>query len=335
MPPQSEKPLLTKSQLLETGVAAIRESGWNVLYISDSHPFQLQMYRGDQSFRLLIYIWNITHGGGTARPADEYRIQVTGVSQFQQLPDTKTLILGWWAEGGVFAGYDVRKHSAPLGFSPSLQIRRGALELAAQTGFAPSDKGNQEIAIAFRPDFFAQYVRDLETLHDFGQSSQDFAALQAVAQEPEVNTADLPMTNQERRVAVSSVSRKLRDAKFRKNVLTAYGYRCAFCGVQLDLTDAAHIVPVTHQSSVDETYNGLALCALHHRAYDQSLVTVWEDYAVRVSEVEEARLKAIERGAGAEAFREGLYPSILLPQVISDRPHAEFVKLGNAIRGWQ
>ena len=123
---------LTKEQLLETVVAAIRDSGWNVLYLSEGHPFQLQMYRGDQSFRLRIYIWNITHGGGSARPADEYRIQVTGVHQFEQQPGEKTIILGWWAEAGVFAGFDVRKHSAPLGFSPSLQIRRGALELAAR-----------------------------------------------------------------------------------------------------------------------------------------------------------------------------------------------------------
>ena len=334
MPPLSKK--LGKARLLDTVVAAIRDSGWNVLYLSEDHPFQLQMYRGDKSFRLLIYIWNITHGGGYARPADEYRIQITGVdqNQFQQMLGTKTLILGWWAESSVFAGFDVRKHSGPLGSSPSIQIRQGALELAAQTGFAPSDKENQEIAIAFRPDFFAQYVCDLETLHDFGQSFQDFAALEAVAQEPEVNTSDLPFTNQERRVVVSAVSRKLRDAKFRKNVLTAYGYRCAFCGVALNLTDAAHIVPVTHESSVDMTYNGLALCALHHRAFDQSLVTVWEDYAVRVSDAEEARLKAVTRGAGIEAFRQGLYPSILLPPVVSDRPHAEFVKLGNAIRGW-
>ena len=80
---------------------------------------------------------------------------MTGVSQFQQSTGTKTLILGWWTEGSVFAGFDVRKHSAPLGFSPSLQIRKHSLELAAESGFAPSDKGNQEIAIAFRPDFFA------------------------------------------------------------------------------------------------------------------------------------------------------------------------------------
>ena len=79
-------------------------------------------------------------------------------------------------------------------------------------------------------------------------------------------------------------------------MLIAYSYRCAFCGVQLNLTDAAHIVPVSHGADVDKTYNGLALCALHHRAYDQSLVTVWEDYTVRISETEEMRLRAIPRG---------------------------------------
>ncbi|OQA47499.1 MAG: hypothetical protein BWY52_00099 [Chloroflexi bacterium ADurb.Bin325] len=325
---------LTKLQLLETVIDAIRDSGWSVLFISDQHPFELQIYRDAESLRLRIYIWNITHGGGAARPADEYRIQITGVAQFEQTSGVKTLILGWWAAGGVFAGYDVRKHSGSLGFSPSLQIRRGALELAAQTGFAPSDKGNQEIAIAFRPDFFAQYVRDLETLHDFGQSTEDFAALEAVAQEPEVNAAELPVTTQARRVAVSTVSRKLRDARFRKKVLTAYGHRCAFCGMALNLTDAAHIVPVNHERSVDETFNGLALCALHHRAYDQGLVTVWDDYSVRVNEVEAARLVAAARGAGLGEFRQGLNSSILLPSVVADRPHQEYVILGNAVRGW-
>lgn len=203
------------------------------------------------------------------------------------------------------------------------------------TSFAFAEKWPE--AVAFHPDFFAQYVAEFETLHDFGQSSQDFAALEAVVQEPEVNTAELPLTNQARRVAVTSVSRKLRDAKFRKNVLTAYSYRCAVCGMALNLTDAAHIVPVPHQSSVEKPYNVfnvLALCALHHRAYDQSLVTVWDDYTVRVSEVEAAHLKAIARGDGIEAFWLGLYPSILLPPVISDRPSIEFVKLGNSIRGW-
>lgn len=332
MPPPSTK--LTKPQLLETVVAAIRESGWNVLYLSETHPFELQMIRDHESRRLRVYIWNITHGGGAARPADEYRIQVTGVAQFTQSPGVETLILGWWAEGRVFAGFDARKHTAPLGFSPSLQIRRGALELAARNGFAPSDKGNQEIAIAFRPDFFGQYARDLETLHDFGQSRQDFAALEAVAREPEVNTAELPLTNPARRVAVSAVSRKLRDAKFRANVLTAYSYRCAFCGVALNLTDAAHIVPVSHEQSVDRTYNGLALCALHHRAYDQSLATVWEDYTIRVNGAEAEKLVAANRGAGLENFRNGLFTSISLPAVIADRPSSEYVRVGNLIRGW-
>ncbi|MCX6030025.1 MAG: HNH endonuclease [Chloroflexi bacterium] len=328
-------PLLSKSELLDTIVSAIVDSGWNVLYLSGpEHPFQLQVYRQGESYRILVYIWNISHGGGAARPADEYRIQVTGTNHFQQQPGVKTLVLGWWQEIGVFAGFDVRKHSGVLGFSPSLQIRKPSLEQAAQTGFAPYDKGNQEIAIAFRPDFFGEYVRSLESLHDFGQSSQDLAALETVSQQPDVNTAELPVTSQARRTTVTSVSRKLRDAKFRKSVLAAYSYRCAFCGLQLNLTDAAHIVPVTHESSVDRTFNGLALCALHHRAFDQSLVTLWEDYSVRCSEEQVARLTASARHGGLQGFKEGLYQTIALPNIVSDRPHVDCIKLGNEIRGW-
>ena len=49
----------------------------------------------------------------------------------------------------------------------------------------------------------------------------------------------------------------MRDARFRKNVLVAYGYRCAISGIQLDLVDAAHIIPVEHERGTDELRNGI------------------------------------------------------------------------------
>ncbi|MEI2690954.1 MAG: hypothetical protein V9H69_15085 [Anaerolineae bacterium] len=152
---------LSKTELLEVVVDAVTESGWNVLYLAPStaHPFQLQLYRGDEGYRTRIYIWTLTHGGGSARPADEYRIQITGVDQIQLFPGERTLLLGWWEQEGVFAGFDARKHLGPLGRSPSIQIRRPCLEKAQTAGFSPCDKGNREIAIAFRPDFFVEYVR--------------------------------------------------------------------------------------------------------------------------------------------------------------------------------
>ncbi len=120
---------LSKPDLLHTITSAIAECGWHVLYMDDQHPFRLQVYSGDASIPVRIYIWNITHGGGRARPAHECRIQITGVSRFEPEPNGKTLILGWWDEAGVFAGFDFNKHRGMLGASPSLQIHKECLQL--------------------------------------------------------------------------------------------------------------------------------------------------------------------------------------------------------------
>src|SRR6266496_904566 len=274
-----------KYDLLEKIVSAVNDSGWNVAYLEDikQHPFYLQVYRDNESYRVKIYVWHLTHGGGKARPKDEYRIQITGVDQFEPLQGGKTLILGYWKEVDVFAGFDVRKHLGRLGSSPSIQIREDALRKAYINGFEPRDKGNKEVAIAFRPDFFVDYLQSLEPLHDFGQSTKDLSVLSEIAQNPEINVADIQIQNVARKTTVVSVSKKLRDVSFRKRVLTAYSFHCAVCGIQLKLVEAAHIIPVNHDNGTDETRNGLALCALHHKAYDQGLITVVEDYSVQIN----------------------------------------------------
>lgn len=327
--------ILRKRELLERVISALSASGWGVLYLGEPrHPFRLQVYREDESYRVIVYIWNVTHGGGMARPADELRIQVTGTNHFEQEAGTRTLVLGWWQEGGVFAGFDVRRHSGTLGFSPSLQIRRGCLEKAADSGFWPCNKGNQELAIAFRPDFIGQYIRSLEELHDFGESEQAYESLAAVAKEPTINADDLPISP-ERREVVAAVSRRLRDARFRERVLAAYSHRCAFCGLQLGLVDAAHIVPVSHPEGTDLTCNGLALCALHHRAFDGALVTIWNDYSVHTNMDRIASLVASNLHGGMDIFRLNLRSSAIVPEIVSDRPHLRYIDLGNEIRGWR
>ena len=327
---------LRKPELLRTIADAVIDSGWNISYLSglQSHPFHLQIYNNDEGYQLRVYIWTLTHGGGQARPADEYRIQITGVDRIEVTPGERTLVLGWWEPMNVFAGFDARRHSGHLGRSPSIQIRESCLREAYTSGFSPCDKGNQEIAIAFRPDFFVEYVENLETLHDFGRSPDAFAVLSSLPQEPVINDQAVQTLDSVRKTTVVSVSRKLRDNSFRQRVLTAYRHRCAVCGLQLKLVDAAHIVPVNYETSTDETSNGLALCALHHRAYDQALVAVDDTYSILVNEALVDEIKALKLAEGIDRFKRDLLPMILLPPATSDRPHVEYIKTANRIRGW-
>jgi len=326
-----------KYDLLDIIIQGFRDDGWNILYLEDpkNHPFRLKIYRGDESHNIRIYVWNLTHGGGAMRPADEYRIQITGVSQFEPEPNGKTLILGWWREGEVFAGFDYNKHIGALGFSPSIQIREQALRKAHIKGVAPWEKDNQEIAISFRPDFIGEYVRNLESLHSFGESEQDFEVLEELTENPdEVNDIEIAAVAVERQTAVVSVKKKIRDNSFKSRVLTSYTNKCAFCGVQLKLIDAAHIVPVQHDGT-DETSNGIALCALHHRAFDRNLVTFNAEYQILTNQSQFHKLTEIGLDGGAEKFVNDLRAVIHLPPTVSDRPHVDYINYANEVRGWR
>jgi putative restriction endonuclease len=84
------------------------------------------------------------------------------------------------------------------------------------------------------------------------------------------------------------VSRKFRDASFRRHVRSAYGNRCAMTGLQLingggrPEVQAAHIKPV-EVDGPDTIRNGLALTGTFHWLFDRGLVSIGEDYRILVS----------------------------------------------------
>src|SRR5581483_6342171 len=88
----------------------------------------------------------------------------------------------------------------------------------------------------------------------------------------------------ERRYVVREVKQRIHQAHFRGRVLPAYRDRCAICRLkELRLLDAAHIVGDAQPAGEPLVSNGLSLCSIHHRAFDQHLIGVSPDYEVRVS----------------------------------------------------
>jgi putative restriction endonuclease len=77
---------------------------------------------------------------------------------------------------------------------------------------------------------------------------------------------------------------RLDQARFRARVLPAYGDRCTVCRLkETRLLDACHITPFVHPVAGEAVSNGLSLCTIHHRAFDQHLVGISPDFEVRVS----------------------------------------------------
>ncbi len=65
---------------------------------------------------------------------------------------------------------------------------------------------------------------------------------------------------------------------FRAQVITAYGCQCAMCRLKYaSLLDAAHILRDGHPRGDPIVANGLALCKIHHAAFDQNLIGVRPD----------------------------------------------------------
>ena len=128
----------------------------------------------------------------------------------------------------------------------------------------------------------------------------------------------------ERRYAVREMRVRVHQARFRGRVIPAYRTQCAICRLkELRLLDAAHIVSdadVLGEPTVD---NGLSLCAIHHRAFDQNLVAVTPTYAVEVS----PRLLADEDGPMLEVLKGFDGAQIVVPQRRSHRPDPDRLSL--------
>jgi putative restriction endonuclease len=71
------------------------------------------------------------------------------------------------------------------------------------------------------------------------------------------------------------VSVRLHQNRFRVDVLRAYRTRCAVCQLrERSLVQAAHIIEDPDPNGIAAVINGIALCAMHHLAYDRNLMGI-------------------------------------------------------------
>lgn len=76
---------------------------------------------------------------------------------------------------------------------------------------------------------------------------------------------------------------RLHQPMFRARVLAAYRSRCTVCRLRhSELLDAAHINADTRPHGGPVVPNGLALCKIHHAAFDSDITGVRPDLAVHI-----------------------------------------------------
>jgi putative restriction endonuclease len=95
--------------------------------------------------------------------------------------------------------------------------------------------------------------------------------------------ATSPAESQLRRYVMAESKRRLHQPVFRATVMRAYETRCAVCSLAHgQLLDAAHIVPDSDEAGIPTVRNGLAMCKIHHAAYDAHILGVSPDYIVKI-----------------------------------------------------
>ena len=81
----------------------------------------------------------------------------------------------------------------------------------------------------------------------------------------------------------SVTRRRLHQAVFRERVLHAYKRSCGICRLRhVELIDAAHILPDSHPRGHPVVPNGVALCKLHHAAFDTNILGIRPDLVIEI-----------------------------------------------------
>lgn len=130
--------------------------------------------------------------------------------------------------------------------------------------------------------------------------------------------ADLEAGQDLRRYATREALVRLHQHQFRALVLRAYGGRCAVCALrEADLLQAAHILEDRDPRGVAAVVNGIALCAMHHLAYDRNLMGIDSRGGVHVSD----RLLREHDGPMLRSGLQGFHgAAILQPRSPIERP---------------
>ena len=328
--------MLPKETLLDRFLQGVSLSGWHAFTRNQTHPYLIDIWLGEESRSVRLYIWSMTPGGpSTVRPEGEFRIQITGVdSPLVVTPGVQTLLFGWSEDVNVFAAFDVRRHLT-FGRSPSIQVRLGTLEEANRYGYCFQTRGNRETVVAFAPDQLLNYVLHQRELHTLARNEIE-ARVVAIARgdEDPVNLEEFNLIPEERQGVIAAVHRWTRERTFRDRVLRAYRRRCSVCHLQLQIVQAAHIVPVHIPGSTDSTNNGLALCPSHHAAYDGGLLGVAPNYHIIVNQARLDQLRVDGLQGGEESILQRVCNLIMIPENPSDQPLPEFLELGMQVRGW-
>jgi putative restriction endonuclease len=132
-----------------------------------------------------------------------------------------------------------------------------------------------------------------------------------------------PLAEARRAYLTVVTQHRLHQESFRERVLRAYLDRCAVCRLRRrELLTAAHILPDGHPRGEPVVPNGLALCALHHTAFDRHVLGIRPDLTIELS----GKLLRERDGPMLQHGLQGFHGGrIVIPQAAHLKPNSDFL----------
>ena len=267
-----------------------------------------------------------------------------------QLPTSDTTLTRSRLEKGFPHNHDLVRLVGPQGIFKPKQIAHYPLSITTTTkgpyrdsfdssgnlllysyrGTNPNFHENQKLRDAYRDHvpliyffstipgrYLAIYpvfiVGDHPTQLTFEVAADDIMQLRYERDDTDDDTRRMYITRQ--------VRQRMHQRSFRDRVLRAYQERCSICELRHSrLLDAAHIIPDKDEGGEPIISNGLALCKIHHAAYDSHYFGIRADYkiVVRPDIMEEQDGPMLKHG-----LQEIDNQHLILPRKVRDRPDPE------------
>lgn len=300
-------------------------------FIKGNNPYHFTVNKKSIHF----FIRN-THSSGAGRKnPDECRIQINKTFAFLSALNTNELVFffGYSDDFGTLTAWNpfLLKERINQRQTISVYSRFSIQKKASEQGIAVYENNNGQKVISFRPEYLGVYLENYSEMH---QSSERLLLnlIQQSDELEETSEQGKEIIIKEEKFTLTK-QRQVRDPRFRKKVYLAYGDRCAFTGIQLDLIEAAHIIPHSHELGTDEIQNGICLSPLHHKAYDVGLIYVDEEYKIHLNHEKVEYLEKIGKDGGLKKFTDLQHEEMFLPQIESKKPSKQYIKMANKIRG--
>lgn len=321
---------LSPSDLKYLLIDSLRLYSDNVVFIDGKNPYRFSINK--KTF--YVFIHNVHESGEGRGNQDECRIQVAKSKNFNAAMNSGTdvIVLGYLADEKVFTAWNpfLMRDRFNQKQTISLYSRFSVQRHAATSKIAAYRDTKGQSVLSFLPDYLGLYLENLSNIHLLN----DVELLALVNQSDTLNTQNLDgeVDFPEGHLTITHTRYK-RDPRFKSIVYDAYNNKCAMCSIGLELIEAAHIVPHSHEKGTDEIGNGISLCALHHTAYDRSLIYFDTDFNILINTTKMEYLEKVGLDSGFRKFQALAFDKIQLPTNHTLRPNVENINLANQARG--